>query len=100
MDFQPLISALPTLLGATIGAITSISTTMLSNWHNEKIERRKCADDHKRKTKEQQIDNCEKLLSIAQEQMSSNIFKLGTSTLPESLTQRYEPMKKRANYCD
>lgn len=73
MDFQPLINALPTLLGAIIGAIVSIATTMLSNWHSEKIETRKRADDHKRKMEEQQIDNYEKLQEVVLDCARANV---------------------------
>ena len=74
MDLQPLINALPTILGAVIGAAVSIGTTMLSNRHADKVEERKRVDEYKRKMEEQQIENYEKLQEAVLDYARANVI--------------------------
>ena len=73
MDLQPLINALPTILGAVIGAAVSICTTVLSNRHADKADERKRADEYKRKMEEQQIENYEKLQEAVLDYARANV---------------------------
>lgn len=73
MDFQLLIDALPTLLGAVIGAGVSIGTTVLSNHHDDKVEKRKRSEEYKRKMEERQIENYEKLQEAVIDYARANV---------------------------
>lgn len=73
MDCQPLIDALPTLLGAIIGAAVSIVTTMMGYRYANEAEKQRRSDEHRRRMEEQQIENYEKLQEAVIEYARANI---------------------------